>query len=163
MGNSISLYCGNLEEIVAQLRAFDDEIEADEDHELPFPNQLEDGDDSDDPLQDLADLMDGKESELSPAARAFLSSFLWDWTGGEPISDVAVDFDEVGVNALIGPDTLRKMDLDTIEVDTLAATLFTPSDRWESADELAEYLALWLNAYMGACDAEEGVALKVWV
>lgn len=163
MSNPISLYKGELPAIIAKIRSYDDDSETDEDYEFPYEDLLEDQDATDDPLMDLGNFVEKNRRQLNPAEALFLRSFIWDWIDEEPVIDLDVDRDELGVNAVIANSTLKSMNLQTIDTQKLSAKLFSPGAAWETAEKLTAYLNLWLKAFTAARDSGQGIVLKVWV
>ena len=163
MSNNIGLYCGDLQAIVEKLGSYNDDVENDENYEFPFQNVLGEDEDTDYPLQDLGQLVEGKKKQLDQAALQFLKSFIWDWIDEKPVYDMKVDSDELGVNAIISNATLKSMNLDRINVEQLGKTLFASGVCWETTAALTDYLSIWHKAYCSARDKGEGIVLKVWV
>ena len=164
MSNSVSLYVSDVDEMIDALRSIDWESD---DELLPSQEDLLKNFNTDSYFWVLSELYEkaGDDFKSSGDAR-WLKLVLWSWLDGERTCGIPEDVaDELFLDLAVTPDQLSAMS-DTVEAlsaQRQSEALFRENDLWESAEELASYLEVWIGAFQQALKERKGLFYKIWV
>ena len=73
--------------------------------------------------------------------------------------------DELALDLAISMGSLKELEpaIKGFNPTQVSSVLFAPNELWQSAEELAIYLASWHQAFLDALNENKGLYYKIWV
>lgn len=164
MSNPVSLHIEEQDDCIAEL-SDPDVINCERDPNLK--DYLADAN-SDMYTFELSELYraNGSALKYQPPDR-LINIILWSWIDkNHMICDVAKDVaEELGLDLAIGPKSIQELApvIRGFNSVSVSRAIFGENEIWQTADELAEYLQLWSQAFTDALNQGKGLYYKIWV